>query len=1009
MRNTIKITTIFIGLFFILIFVYAEDILKVEITTGSVGNVFYNFEPIVISTTVYGKINFPEYAVLKTKILNYENLVVSENSMPGKKLTVYSPNEPIKLLFEEPITNLPVGYYTYKVVFQEKKDTVEKFIKFAIIKKSTVKDIANSPFAIDAFLSWRFNNPDDVKTACDLIKKIGVYLVRDRMSWNQVEKEKGNFDFGRYDKNATIQSECGLEILQVFHDTAIWASSKKDDTENVKQKYPPEDLRDVYNFFHKTASVFKGRVDYYEIWNEFDIPVFFLGKAEEYTAILKTAYLAIKDADSSAEVLFGSTTFGSGEIVWGDETFYDEEADIYIEKVFENGAIYFFDIFNTHHYGPVDGLVGKIKRNNRILNKYCGKGTDVPEEKVLWLTEMGSTSTKKMEEKVAESEILQAEYLVKAYALGISGGLKKFFYFCFPNFVEHNASFWGTFQMDEDGWQPKPAYAALANLVYTLSDAKYIGKIGTNQVRIKEGEAIVFKKKNNLVIVAWSRTGKDAGLKLSFKQPQQLIIRNIFGNEKIVQTDSQTNIFELKLTPSPVFIVGINEKRLVNEIITSDAKDYSKDVIYHVSTNDIMKELVIDLRSDKEDFLPGEFVTIFANLYNFSNHKVEGTFALSYPEEFNLAEGIQDMPVSLKPNERITKTFHFISQKSIPEGEYKIAGDFLLANTDKVATPGIRYLKIADPVKILKTNVIPYNQDVVNIEVKIKGNVSEEVSGKIYLNPPVGWEVLDDYKDGIVFRNVKKNQILMGVIKIKKSRQDVSATSNQFEIIAEVNGRKYSKKDYTEANAIYKSRVDMIMDGDLKDWHPESPFIMDDVDNYVIGKESVKSPEDLKGKFYWKWDEKNLYFSAEIVDADIKNDYFIENPWTGDGVEIFLDMRDKENLGKSYYDENVYQIFLIPVTDLNPKPFFKVWQPANKEFVGVECAFSKTKDGYIIEAKIPLINFGIDSFQSNREIGMDVTFDDIDNDDVQHRQMVWRGSPENWRDASSFQRMMLVE
>ncbi len=1013
MKFVFKTGILITALFVIFGVCYAENDFPIRVNTNSVGNVFYVFDTVQIKTVVEAKINHPEYAQLKTSLYNFQNKLISENSIQSQRDSIYSKNDSPNLLFIEEFIDLPVGYYTYKVSFQDKNKSAESFIKLSVIKKSRMKNIEESPYAVDAFLSWRFDNPDDVKTASELIKKAGISYVRDRMSWNQIEKEKGKFDFGRYDQNATIQSESGLKILQVFHDTALWASSQNDKPENIRQKYPPEDLRDIYDFFYKVASTFQGRVTSCEIWNEFDIPIFFLGKAEEYAAILKASYLAIKDADPSAKVLFGSTTLGSGELVWGGETFYDDEADIYIEKVFENGAIHYFDIFNIHNYGPVEGLTDKILRNKKILCKYCQSEEKFANHKDIWLTEMGSTSTKKMTEEIVGSEISQAEYLVKAYILGISGGLKKFFYFCFPNFVEHNKSFWGIFQRDDDGWQPKPAYSALANLVHTLSDKEFIGKVELDDK--KNIETFAFKKNRKLTLVAWTKTGADAELNLSFKKYQKITLRNIFGAEERIKTNKQTKTFSLKITPSPVFIIGINEKHLINKIIPVDAEDCFVEKTPHTPADSIMKKLVIDLRCDKEDLLPGEFIKIYANLYNFSNQPINGIFELSYPEEFVLAEGIRDITISIEPKERIRKIFHLISQKSIREGEYTIKGDFLIGDSNKETAPSIRYVKIAEPVKILRTKVIPHNQNIADIEIRIRGNSSRETSGKICLIPPAGWEVLDGYKDGIAFSGIKKHQVMVGVIKIRKTEQWNKTSDNQFKIIAEVNGRQYIKTDYLETDAIHKGSLRVTIDVDLSDWKDASPFQMSNYDNYVIGKESVKSADDLKGEFYWKWDEKNLYFAANIIDGDIKNDYYTENLWTGDAIELFLDMRSPTALGNSCYDENVYQIFIVPSTDRTQwtksdiKPYFKVLQPADKEFIGVETAFRKTESGYVIEAKMPSMNFGYETFSDNTQIGMEVTLDDIDSGDVQHRQMVWRGSPENWRNPAYFQRMILVK
>ena len=114
--------------------------------------------------------------------------------------------------------------------------------------------------------------------------------------------------------------------------------------------------------------------------------MFFLGTADEYARVLKAASLGIKRGNPRATVLFGSVTFGAGEITWGDEVYFDREGIRFVEKILENGGGEYFDVFNVHHYGPVEGVVGKIRQCRKLMNRY---GYDKP----IWLTEMGSTST----------------------------------------------------------------------------------------------------------------------------------------------------------------------------------------------------------------------------------------------------------------------------------------------------------------------------------------------------------------------------------------------------------------------------------------------------------------------------------------------------------------------------------------------------------------------------------------------------------------------------------------
>ena len=56
-----------------------------------------------------------------------------------------------------------------------------------------------------------------------LARAADLRLLRDRISWGEVEPREGEFRWGRYDTVATASRDAGLSVYQIFHDTPVWA------------------------------------------------------------------------------------------------------------------------------------------------------------------------------------------------------------------------------------------------------------------------------------------------------------------------------------------------------------------------------------------------------------------------------------------------------------------------------------------------------------------------------------------------------------------------------------------------------------------------------------------------------------------------------------------------------------------------------------------------------------------------------------------------------------------
>lgn len=86
-------------------------------------------------------------------------------------------------------------------------------------------------------------------------------------------------------------------------------------------------------------------ITHWEMWNEPDLPFFWDGSVDDYARLLKVGYLAAKQGDAAAQILFGGLANDGAHL-----SFYAEVLDIYEDDPQASQSGYFHDILATHNY-----------------------------------------------------------------------------------------------------------------------------------------------------------------------------------------------------------------------------------------------------------------------------------------------------------------------------------------------------------------------------------------------------------------------------------------------------------------------------------------------------------------------------------------------------------------------------------------------------------------------------------------------------------------------------------
>jgi hypothetical protein len=152
------------------------------------------------------------------------------------------------------------------------------------------------------------------------------------------------------------------------------------------------------------------------------------------------------------------------------------------------------------------------------------------------------------------------------------------------------------------------------------------------------------------------------------------------------------------------------------------------------------------------------------------------------------------------------------------------------------------------------------------------------------------------------------------------------------------------------------------IDGELDEWE----FDRYPIESVVYGGKNWTGTEDLSGRAMLGWDDDYLYVAVRVIDDVYAQDASDENLYKGDSLEILL---DADVSGDYYYDvlsADDYQIGLSPGSpDPGEDTEAYLWYPRSEEGHQQKVAIDAhgREDGYIIEADIPWINFGVDPYK----------------------------------------------
>ncbi|HUW94806.1 MAG TPA: hypothetical protein VMW58_03395, partial [Anaerolineae bacterium] len=316
-----------------------------------------------------------------------------------------------------------------------------------------------NPYGINTFLEQEVDDWK-IRRSFRLIRDAGLKWIRQEFPWEDIEIEgKGIFvdrregrevsSWEKYDHIVDLAEEYGIEVIARLDNPPAWSREAGNEAGTLA---PPDDYADYGDFVFAVVSRYKGRIKYYQIWNEPNIyPEW--GEApvdpEAYTELLEVGYTRAKEADPNVVILSAGL---APTTEMSERNLMDL---VFLQRMYDAGAGDYFDILSVQGYGLWNGPTDRRVHPNRanfsrvlLIRELMVRNGDA--HKPIWASEVGWNALPRGFDSFPYfgrvSEELQAEYSAGAYRRAQAEwpwmGVMNYWFFKRPSDHEKDQAFY---------------------------------------------------------------------------------------------------------------------------------------------------------------------------------------------------------------------------------------------------------------------------------------------------------------------------------------------------------------------------------------------------------------------------------------------------------------------------------------------------------------------------------------------------------------------------------------
>jgi hypothetical protein len=201
-------------------------------------------------------------------------------------------------------------------------------------------------------------------------------------TWHDLEPLSGQWNFATLDAWVAAAQAHGAQVVLTLGQTPAWASSQSTASNGFGEgaPAPPASIAQWTGYVRTLAQRYKGRIHYWEIWNEPQDSYYFTGTVQALANLAVAARTVLKSVDPANMVLAPAVSISPGG---GTTTDYSYALG-YLDRFLAAGGGAGTDVLTVHAYAsPPEASAQMLPDVRLVMAKY---GLDAP----LWETEGSS-------------------------------------------------------------------------------------------------------------------------------------------------------------------------------------------------------------------------------------------------------------------------------------------------------------------------------------------------------------------------------------------------------------------------------------------------------------------------------------------------------------------------------------------------------------------------------------------------------------------------------------------
>lgn len=387
--------------------------------------------------------------------------------------------------------------------------------------------------AVEAFAA-----PDQAKAA-------GVAWQRILFWWSALQPNSADDWYEGYLPDSILQSEieAGRSVVGCLISTPRWANGTGNPYDPPRNLYLPHDHPDNYwgQFVRKIVSRYRGRIDYWIIWNEPDVwdktssGYTWSGSEADFYQLLKVAYHAARSANSDSRILLPGLTYWWDK-EHGREQYFKRLLDVAKDDPTAPANNWYFDAAVLQLYNDPRTLYDVPQLFRQIMREHGF-------EKPIWINETNVTPWDDPVAPLSRDRFRatldeQASFVIQAFAYALAAGVERI----------------AIYKM-RDGPTPGPGGEAFglvrssgttrpAHTAYRVATRYFAG--ARHAFTSFEGHVvtIVLERENERITVVWAQSPEPQIVRLQAIAPEALLVNKYGETDSIVP---QEGLYVLRL------------------------------------------------------------------------------------------------------------------------------------------------------------------------------------------------------------------------------------------------------------------------------------------------------------------------------------------------------------------------------------------------------------------------------------------------------------------------------